>query len=174
MMPLFFLGHTAVWGEHRNAPVNLTTFVETCAQKLWKDMERCGGFTISNSKTTCVHCMHQFGASTNIECRNLLGLTIPQKTDPLMDPASSHNALTATVLPLLMALSSLFPSAGIAAVRTGLNNKKVRTICTPGMTRFKAATKIDPPSKAKKRTDISAWGTFSINRWARLLFVTCL
>ena len=69
---------------------------------------------------------------------------------PLVDPASSHNTLAAIALPLFMALLSLFPSAGIAAVRTGLNNKKVRTICTPGMTRFKAATKKDPPSTAKK------------------------
>jgi hypothetical protein len=90
-----------------------------------------------------------------------------------MDPASSHNALAATEFPLFMALLNLFPSAGIGAARTGLNNKKVRTICTMGTTKLKAATKKDPPSTAKKRSDISAWGTFSMSKWCRLLFVTC-
>jgi len=45
MMPLFFAGYTeAGWGEHRNFLVDFTTSVETCAQKLWKDMERCRWF----------------------------------------------------------------------------------------------------------------------------------
>ena len=65
-MPLFFSGYTeAGWGKHRNFLVEFTTSVETRVQKLWRGA---GGFTISNSKTTRLHCLQrlQAGTSTNI------------------------------------------------------------------------------------------------------------
>mmetsp|Transcript_22480 Transcript_22480/g.49211 ORF Transcript_22480/g.49211 Transcript_22480/m.49211 type:complete len:211 (-) Transcript_22480:112-744(-) len=88
--------------------------------------------------------------------------------------ASCHSALAAMALPLYRARLKLFPNAGIAAARTGSNSKNVSAICTPGTTKFKAATKNDPPSTSKNKTDMNAWGTFSMSKWWRLLFVTCL